>query len=1323
MFSIRHPLLPSVCIGCALAACAAASSAPLSAAEASASSLPAEPGLLFYLSGEKGTTADVAFPGTGTPNFEAEITQIPDGAKGAGLSAGNTQRLAYWAPGNVYAERGTLSFFWRSRDPVGPTEFPVFRIAPADSSTWDMVWLRIDYNGHGFDAMVTDASLSRIRVSVPLQPFPGPKQWTHLALAWDETQGIRFYINGKLAGSKDSKAILYTGLDQFGPHSRIISPHNVQSDYNYVRGGDIDEVRMYDRALDAGQIATLAKGTALTDLKPLPARSLDDPRWRDEWYYRYGWNRADDPPPYLEGSAISVHKVEILDAYDHGRWWWKATDGIRETTWPGMYNRSRLPGRNDYFQLPDWDCYVESGQTITFIMPNEPWNHLEISGAAWGSMSRLNTDDANDAPARQLLFERPKGQERTFHRFSTPLNGGKIRFNNVEQEQPIGELVAYNVVPGREPEGSLKLSYHLAAVSPSGPSLDALMSFIDGRYAADERATLVAQPAGTSPSTDGSAAASGTAMGAAAGMPIVHILIPNESSVKGYQLDAVDGGLDGIAIDLPALHVKPTHGGLIPVNIQVKDPLWTYRNALDFSFSVKPGEAKTLWLDLRDRILPVGKALYLTIASASGEFGPSSLAGAEVRVVFKPRAAALAEHELDRFTQARDSYAWLVEEHPHNSKLNTWVRFEAEIGDLMRVDPDHSPGRDYYADGVTGKMPEYKHPNPPPGVPLWAFRQVDLLGRVQRFVEWYIDHRQVPFGDFGGGISDDDDFTNMWPGVAFMGAHPAKLRASVRALLDACYKNGMFTNGLPTIQADELHSYEEGIEALGETLILDHGNPTLIERAMETQRGVEWITGVNAAGHRHIMTAYYNGKKMATDGVWGWSKPASYLVLQPGELLVDYNGNPRAKKVVLELADSLLAHRKADAAGRYSLPSAIEFKTDREAVSTRASTIWPMFWTSYMWTGDHKYLDPLFDGGVPGITAINADALDILDLRSTFGPRILAGGEGRGQGRRAAEAAAPTGSAGVPAPVARNGARPPSSAFDGRGSPRQTALRASSVNHFKWQVSGDKKYLEELYTSQVDECELLKYIDTEGSLWIDRIGMPYTELQRARLGGIALVRGGTIDGNVVSWDFHAPSTDQDVGILVPIATPTSFKVIAYTLADLPVHATMSTWNIDPGIWEITQGLSSDNKDDADTAIETRTALLQRSGSLELTLAPHATTVLTFKLKTPGTPYWKRPDLGIAREDVQIEGRELKVLVHNLGSITTPATTLAFRDHAGRIVATSEVPPIAPPVDLFPKTKEVRLKLPAGTTIEGGSVELDPAGKLEEITTLNNSVKL
>lgn len=1253
---------------------------------------PVTPGLLFYLSGEHGTTADYSAGGTPEPTFDYEVSRIADGAKGSALSCGDLQRLAWWAPGNIYAQRGTLSFFWRSRYPVGPTEFPVFRVGFGDHSSWDMVWLRIDYNGHGFDAFVTDASLARTRVSVTVQPFPQAREWTHLALSWDETRGIRLYVNGRLAAKDETCAVYNVALDQFGPHSRIISPHNVQSDYNFVRGGDIDELRIYDRMLSDNQIATLAQGEAPTDLPPLPPRALADRRWRDEWWLRYGWNRPVEPPPYYAGAAIAVRKVEIHDAYDLKRWWWKACDGIRETTWPGVYNRSRLPGRNDYFQLPDWDCYVESGKAITFALPDEPWNHLEISGAAWGKMELLPPGVANEtasaAPAESVLFERPRGQEKTVHVLATGLVGRKIRFTNVEQEEPIGELVAYNVTTGAEPAGSVKLTFSLSAATSADASLEPLIKFIAGRFGTDERATLVGIAAGATEQIPSAAARVGEPA-APGSLPVVHLLIPDT-------WDKLSDGLDGIAIDLPALAVKPTHGGLFPLNIQVKDPLWPMRNMLDFTFSVKPGEAKTIWLDLRDRLLPAGKGIWLTIAGAGSDFGAAALAGSNVRLVFKPREAARAEHEIDRFTQARDSYAMLVEEHPHGPKFNLWNRFQADLEDLLRVNPNHPLGRQYAAVALGAPRPPHLQPEPPAGVPLWAFRQVELLGRVRHFVNWYIDHRQVPYGDFGGGISDDVDLLNTWPGVALMGCDPDKLRDSLHRLLEAAFNNGMFTNGLPTIQADELHSYEEGIDCLSANLILDYGNPQQIERAMVTERGVEGITGVNAAGHRHIRTSYYNGKKMATDDPWGYAKAYSYLVLQPGQLLVDFNGNPAARKILLELADGLLAHRKKDADGHFFLPAAIHFVDDQDASATRGYFPWHIFWGAWKWTGDRKYLDPILDAGPSGVMAVNVNALDWLSLRDSIGRRILAGERGR-----------------------QLDTRP----NDGRGSARSNAYRYSANEHFIWQLSGDKHALEQLYARQIEECDLLDYINTEGSLWIDRVGVPTAELQRARLGGVALVRNALYPGHVVGWRFAAPATGESVAILIPDATPTAFKIIAYNLETFPVNAWLTGWNIDPGLWEIAQGAGSRGGDVADSPLAVRTADFGRSRSVELVLAPRTTTVLTLRVKTPGTAYWQRPDLGISRDDVTLHNRSLHIRVHNLGSVPTPETKIVARTFDGAIISSAMIPPLSAPVDLLPKTADVVLSLPRGVQIAGGSVEINPDGQFEEITTLNNRVPL
>ena len=105
-----------------------------------------------------------------------------------------------------------------------------------------------------------------------------------------------------------------------------------------------------------------------------------------------------------------------------------------------VYNRSRLKGRNDYFQLPDWDCYSVSGKAITFCMPQEPYNHIEISGSAYGKAELVDEDGS----VKEELFERPQGLERSVDRIRAQF-GGRIRFTNVEKEEPIGDFSAYHV--------------------------------------------------------------------------------------------------------------------------------------------------------------------------------------------------------------------------------------------------------------------------------------------------------------------------------------------------------------------------------------------------------------------------------------------------------------------------------------------------------------------------------------------------------------------------------------------------------------------------------------------------------------------------------------------------------------------------------------------------------------------------------------------------------------------------------------------------------------------------------------------------------------
>lgn len=1232
-------------------------------------------GLLFSLSGDKGLEAEIS-GGQAGPVF-ASGAKIADGETGKYLSLDDNLALAWPAAGNIYAQRGTLSFFFRSRAPLGHTPIPVFRVGAADGTSWDMQFLRIDWNGHGFDAFVTDTGLARSRVSFRMDTISAADEWVHIAFAWDETRGVRLWINGKPAAKLDKKAVYDQGLWGFGPFQRIIAPWQVHSMYNYRRSGDIDELRIYDHMVSDADAAALAAHQA--PQTAAQATTFDDPKVRDDWYLRYGWNRPGDAPRYLSDPVTAIRKVEFSHTRDLKEKNFKGADGIRGTTWPGVYNRSRLPGRHDYFELPDWNVYSEGGKTYTLTLPDEPWNHLEINGPAYGEVRRTAGD------GQGVLFTRPQGQERTSNTLKSPLRGGEIEFVNTAQETPIEEIGAYDIQAGAVPEGYATLSYTVDAQADPGfyPALTDLRDHIGGRFLPAERAEVVALPKGAPrrPETDAGATL----------LPIVHVLIPGDfrSPLPGspptrfsYGWENLNAGLDGIAIDLPALNLPATHKGLIPLNIRVKDPTWPDRDLLDINVSVKPDEARTLWLDTRDRLLPAGTNLYLTIAAASGGFDARALNGMAVRLIFKPAEAAKPEHIADRMEQARDNLSFLVEEQPNIRLYPLWGRFERDISDVLRIDPDNKDARAYWVE----KNPEqpygpFTQKTPPEGVPLWAFRQSEDLKLYRQFVDWWIDNRQIENGEFGGGLSDDTDLVNQWVPLALMGVEPDRLIRSQRAVLDATFANGMWTDGLGRIRADELHSYEEGINAVAQAMQIDWGNPQAIERGMAVARNYPRLIQANAAGHLHFVSSYYSGSDIDRDDNLGWQHPYSLLVTHPGLLLVDYNGAPQTKSLLLGLLDGWMAHGTQDAHGNWRFPRDIEWATDAargNGVDSAASN----FWAAWTWTGDNKYLRPLQGditrGNLGGLADLNADLLT-----------RMPGGEALAQKVAGGEVAAAGGA------IDRN---------LGGITDRDFA------RFVRWQRTGDNTILADLYGKEIEAVTQRMPVLTTAELWVDRVSVPSDLLQRTRLGGVAHRRNTYYPGNLVNWRFTSgagPVDGENVAILIPKGDPKAFKVIACNLTDTPVTARMTGAQLAAGVWTLSGPAG------------TRQVNLERGKTVDLDLPPHQTMTFDLSLTTPGDAPSTRADIGLSTDDIVIKGNRLTITVHSLGARPTPAGKALIEDAAGNSLASVSFPGLAAPLDLMPKTATITADLPAKVARVRLTLDGDPA----EVTDSNNRAPL
>jgi hypothetical protein len=289
--------------------------------------------------------------------------------------------------------------------------------------------------------------------------------------------------------------------------------------------------------------------------------------------------------------------------------------------------------------------------------------------------------------------------------------------------------------------------------------------------------------------------------------------------------------------------------------------------------------------------------------------------------------------------------------------------------------------------------------------------------------------------------------------------------------------------------------------------------------------------------------------------------------------------------------------------------------------------------------------------------------------------------------------------------------------------PERAGQRGFAPLHFAWQATGDKRFLESLYAAQIEAAALREYINTEGSLWIDRVNVADADLQRARLGGIALVRNSYYPGHAVSWKFHAPANEESTAILIPNATRQSLKIIAYNLSQSTVRTTLTAWDIEPGRWEITQGVDTSDDDAADGDTSHSTVELERTGEVELNLPPRAATVITLRLISKGVAYWSRPDLGIGRDDIVVQGGKVSVTVHSLGAVDSPPTTLALLDREGKMLASAPVPGLKAPSDLMPKTITLTLNFPAGSRMDGASVVIDPESATKEITRINNRLQL
>lgn len=219
----------------------------------------------------------------------------------------------------------------------------------------------------------------------------------------------------------------------------------------------------------------------------------------------------------------------------------------------------------------------------------------------------------------------------------------------------------------------------------------------------------------------------------------------------------------------------------------------------------------------------------------------------------------------------------------------------------------------------------------PTGAPAWAVAQREGLERLADIIEWWIDHRLRPNGEYGGGWGDDCEMWRHWVTILYAFDHPRANWAQAfhsSRLLAQPHLAGGYHNRIMDVE----HTSEDVADALTPMMSLAPDNP---EWAKRTGRLVDLMenlwTGRNQRGFLQFKSTYFTHEEVDLSPAHACDTVYHPRAIQPALLYWQRTGDARIGKLVAEWmrtwVDAAAREERGKPAG--ILPTAIHWPDGR----------------------------------------------------------------------------------------------------------------------------------------------------------------------------------------------------------------------------------------------------------------------------------------------------------------------------------------------------------------------------------------------------------
>lgn len=274
----------------------------------------------------------------------------------------------------------------------------------------------------------------------------------------------------------------------------------------------------------------------------------------------------------------------------------------------------------------------------------------------------------------------------------------------------------------------------------------------------------------------------------------------------------------------------------------------------------------------------------------------------------------------------------------------------------------------------------YKRYEAAPGAPAWAVYQREALERLADIIEWWVDNRMQPDGQYGGGWGDDCEMWRWWVPV-LIGFDSPKITQAQARFSRALMNQPHMKQGYTTRMTDVEHTAEDSADAITPMMHLDPANDLWRRYALRLSEFMEerW-TGRNERGFLQFKSTYFTADKVDTNPQRACDTVYHPRVVQPALLYWQRTGDEHLTRLFSAWMDTWVDAAARTERGKPAgiIPTAIHWPDGK--IGGLGSDWWDprnhgeftlylypsamglmthtLLLTHYM-TGEAKYLEPI----------------------------------------------------------------------------------------------------------------------------------------------------------------------------------------------------------------------------------------------------------------------------------------------------------------------------------------------------------------------------